>query len=121
VIASPSPDPPNRRVVDASAWENGLNSLVRCSGVIPIPVSATRNTTHPPSRAASSRTRPPSVNLHPLDSRLNRLCRTLVGSARMAPRSSGQDTSSSLAFFWASGSMVVTTSRTIAGRSNVSG
>ena len=38
----------------------------------------------------------------------------------MPPRSSGQWTSSALAFFWASGWMVVTTSRIMSGTSNVS-
>ena len=59
--------------------------------------------------------------MHALDSRLKRLCRTLVASARMAPIPSGQSTSRAFAFFCASGSMVVTTSRTMAAASNVSG
>ena len=40
-IASPSPVPPNRRVVEVSACVNGSNSCASCSGAIPIPVSLT--------------------------------------------------------------------------------
>jgi hypothetical protein len=39
--ASPSPVPPNRRVVAASAWENCSKRRVICSGVMPMPVSRT--------------------------------------------------------------------------------
>ena len=48
VRARPRPVPPNRRVVDASAWVNASNRRPSCSGVIPIPVSATRNTSQSP-------------------------------------------------------------------------
>ena len=88
-----------------------------------MPVSLTRKVTQPPSpssRATSRRTVPPSVNLQALERRLNRLWRTLVRSACMPPRSSGQWTSSRLAFFWASGWIVVTTSRIMSGTSKVS-
>src|ERR1035438_4679502 len=37
-MASPSPVPPNLRVVDASAWTNAENSAWIWSGRIPIPV-----------------------------------------------------------------------------------
>ena len=40
-MARPRPVPPKRRVTDASAWENFWNSLPRCSGEIPSPVSRT--------------------------------------------------------------------------------
>ncbi len=41
LMARPSPVPPYLRVVDASACENAWNNFDTCSGVIPIPVSAT--------------------------------------------------------------------------------
>src|SRR5262249_19191788 len=40
VIARPSPVPPYCRAVDESAWVNSSNSLACCSGVMPMPVSA---------------------------------------------------------------------------------
>ncbi len=42
--ARPSPVPPYFRVVAASACEKASNSRAICSGVIPMPVSRTRNT-----------------------------------------------------------------------------
>ena len=42
-MASPSPVPPNRRLVEPSAWVNGSNSRARVSGAIPMPVSVTEN------------------------------------------------------------------------------
>jgi hypothetical protein len=41
LITSPSPDPPNCRVVDASAWLNSWNKRPSCSSVMPMPVSET--------------------------------------------------------------------------------
>src|SRR6478609_114635 len=41
VMARPSPVPPYCRAVEESAWVNSSNSLACCSGVIPMPVSAT--------------------------------------------------------------------------------
>ena len=38
LIASPSPVPPYRLRVDASAWENASNSRPNCSSVIPFQV-----------------------------------------------------------------------------------
>ena len=66
VIASPSPVPPYRRVVDASAWEKAWNRSPTCSAVIPMPVSLTRKTTKSPSspcsRVRTSRIAPFVVN-----------------------------------------------------------
>jgi hypothetical protein len=45
LIASPSPVPPNCRIVDASAWVNSWNSRPICSSVMPIPVSETAKST----------------------------------------------------------------------------
>ena len=45
--ASPRPVPPNRLLVDASAWANAWNSRPSCSSVIPMPVSETAKVTQP--------------------------------------------------------------------------
>src|SRR5215831_1040719 len=45
VMASPRPVPPYFFAVDASAWENSWNNLPSCSGVMPMPVSATASST----------------------------------------------------------------------------
>ena len=52
-IASPRPVPPYRRVVEASACENGWNSLGCAAAGMPMPVSVTskRRTVAVPSRA----------------------------------------------------------------------
>ncbi len=44
-IARPRPVPPNFRVVDSSAWVNGLNILPTVSASMPIPESVTENCT----------------------------------------------------------------------------
>ena len=84
VMASPRPVPPKRRAVEESAWVNSSNSFACCSGVMPMPVSATANsTTLWPStrRGATVRvTSPFLVNLQALLSRLSRICRRRIGS-----------------------------------------
>ena len=45
LIASPSPVPPYRRVVEASAWVNASKSRASCSVVMPMPVSVTAKVT----------------------------------------------------------------------------
>ncbi len=77
--------PPNFRVVDESACANGWNSRLRVSSSMPMPVSSTVSVTRvrpPPSGAVEPRTvmPPRSVNFSALPSRLNRICRTRVGS-----------------------------------------
>src|ERR1019366_2763040 len=74
-IARPSPVPPYLRVVDASAWTNGENSVATWSGRMPIPVSVmAKRTVAMPARwlssATSSVTSPRSVNLTALAQRL---------------------------------------------------
>ena len=44
-MASPSPVPPNRRLVEPSAWVNGSNRRSRASGAMPMPVSVTAKVT----------------------------------------------------------------------------
>ena len=76
-IDRPSPVPPKRRVVEASAWENGAKISACCSGAMPIPVSRTskhRLEAAAPAAAGAARTirstLPRSVNLIALASRL---------------------------------------------------
>jgi hypothetical protein len=45
VMARPRPVPPKRCAVVASAWLNSSNSFACCSGVMPMPVSETANST----------------------------------------------------------------------------
>ncbi len=78
-MASPRPVPPKRRVIDASACENGANMRCSRAGSMPMPVSRTtkRSWAWPASRPASSTstdTVPTSVNLMALPTRLTRIC-----------------------------------------------
>src|SRR5207237_40684 len=86
-----------------------------CSGDIPMPASVTRKVTQSAvptrSRHPSSRMFPPRVNLAALLSRLNRLWRIFVRSARIVPVPGGQRTSSELPFFSTSGCTVEATVR----------
>jgi len=43
----PSPVPPKRSVVKASAWQNGSKTVAACTAVMPIPVSMTSNPIRP--------------------------------------------------------------------------
>src|SRR5262245_54906067 len=45
LITSPRPVPPYLLAVVEDAWENSWNSLLICSGVMPMPVSATDSVT----------------------------------------------------------------------------
>ncbi len=78
-IASPRPVPPKRRVVDASAWENGSNNPSATFGSIPTPVSVTskRTTTRSPSggsaNTARKTTSPASVNFTAFVAKLRRI------------------------------------------------
>src|SRR6266702_3538803 len=77
VMARPSPVPPYCRAVEESAWVNSSNSLACCSGVMPMPVSATAISIQlRPSTTFLTRslTSPCLVNLQAL---LNRLSRDL--------------------------------------------
>ena len=74
-MASPSPVPPNSRVVDVSAWEKDSNSRLCCSGVMPMPLSRTENSRVALSPACSTSptetiTSPDSVNFTALLVRL---------------------------------------------------
>ena len=127
VMVNPRPVPPNRRVVEPSAWLNAWNNLLICSAVIPMPVSVTRKTMlaaagispSPPAvpgergegtRRTSSRISPCLVNLLELPKRLNKHCRTLTRSLSIEPMSSGQSTTNALAFWTTNGRIVLVTS-----------
>ena len=92
-IARPSPEPPNRRRTDPSAWANGRKRIACCEGGMPMPVSRTskRSRTDPAgagSRATVTATRPCSVNLSALPTRLSSTWRRRVGSPWTAGRRS---------------------------------
>ena len=78
VMVRPNPVPPKRCAVEASAWLNSSNTFVCCSGVMPMPLSATaisiqlRPST---SLRALSVTSPSLVNLQALLRRLRRMAR----------------------------------------------
>ena len=93
-IARPSPVPPNRRVVDASACTNFSNNLLRASSFSPIPVSATSTRIVALSSplatiSAEIEIEPEGVNLTALDARLSTTCRNLPESLKNWPDNSG--------------------------------
>src|SRR5262249_49135619 len=113
VMARPSPVPPKRWAVVASAWLNSANSLACCPGVMPMPVSATASSIHCRPSAilrARSATSPSLVNLQALLRRLNRICRSRIGSTVSAPRLSCASTTKRFLFCSASWRAVPTTS-----------
>ena len=79
-IASPSPVPPKRRVVEASTWEKGWNRRMRLSAGMPIPLSWTEKCSMSACRRTSTWTSPSAVNLTALLTRLARTWRRRVGS-----------------------------------------
>src|SRR5262245_17374811 len=104
-MASPSPVPPKRRAVAASAWLNSSNSFACCSAVMPMPVSTTASSIPLPPLAtlrACSLTSPCLVNLQALLSRLSSICRSRMGSAVRTPRFSWASTTRRFLFFSAS-------------------
>src|SRR5262249_3857926 len=104
VMESPSPVPPKRLVVEASAWLNASNSRPSCSFVMPTPVSDTRKQTREwRSRAATAVSVPLLVNLLALLNRLSKHCLTLVWSERKLPISAGQGTVAAVSFFFGRG------------------
>jgi hypothetical protein len=79
-MESPSPVPPNLRVVEASTCEKGLNSVLIPAAEIPTPVSRTSQRTVVPnsSRATtlmSMAISPRSVNYTALPPRFSSICR----------------------------------------------
>ena len=87
-IVRPRPVPPNRRVVEPSAWLNASKMVACLSRGMPMPVSVTREVQHrgrspvPALVLARARrsTSPRSVNLMALPTRLTRTCRSRTGS-----------------------------------------
>ncbi len=91
LIDSPSPVPPNRLVVDSSAWRNSSKTDSSLSEGIPMPVSETANRIPFPFPDGSAvTTMPPvSVNLAALLTRLSRTWRSRVGSPATRSGTSG--------------------------------
>lgn len=85
LMLSPSPVPPYLRVVEPSAWVKGWNSRACCSGVMPMPLSSTSNSSSTQSGPAActrqcSRTWPLAVNLIALLVRLVSTWPSRIGS-----------------------------------------
>ena len=107
-MASPSPLPPKRRLVDSSAWVNGSKILPMVAASIPMPVSPTEISTLARSAVVAARTSartstsPRAVNLTALPIRFIRICRTRSASPRSEQCSGGGgETMSSMPFAWA--------------------
>ncbi len=82
LMLSPSPVPPNRRVVDASACLKGANSDPIASGSIPMPVSSItkRSVCASLSYPTPRVTVPDSVNFTALPTRFTMICLIRAGS-----------------------------------------
>ncbi len=83
LIVSPSPVPPKRRVVEASAWTKGSKIDSSLSAGMPMPLSLTSirySAGSAASRRSTTRTLPRSVNLIALPTRLVRIWRRRAGS-----------------------------------------
>jgi hypothetical protein len=101
-MASPSPLPPKRRVVDSSAWVNGSKILPIVAASMPIPVSLTEISRLAGCTSALTITSPWAVNLTALPIRFMRICRTRSASPRSEQCSrAGGHTISSMPFAWA--------------------
>lgn len=86
----PIPSPSRDRSSDVSAWTNRSNSVSRCSGAIPMPLSRTLVTASSPSRKTDSWIEPPlSVNLAALLSKLPITCDRRPASASTYSGSAG--------------------------------
>src|SRR5262249_2105376 len=101
VMASPSPVPPKRLVVEASAWLNASNRRPSCSCLMPTPVSDTQKDIRASSSRAAFRVSVPLlVNLLALLKRLSKHCLSLVWSERRPPISAvGGDLSAGTVLF----------------------
>jgi hypothetical protein len=112
------------RIVLPSACVKAWKSFTVCSGVMPMPVSRTRNTTQLPvtsaSRVTSSVIVPFSVNFAAFERRFSSTCRTFVTSSRIWPTSGATRTSRRFDVFSTSGCAVAMTSSTRFATSNVS-
>ncbi len=84
-MAKPRPVPPNRRLVEESAWVKGAKILANFSGAMPIPVSDTENRSETASAircsaATCTTTSPLGVNLIALFTKFISTCRRRNGS-----------------------------------------
>ncbi len=103
-MASPSPVPPKRRVVEASAWLKAENRRACWAASMPMPVSRTTKRRRTPSAprpasSTSSDTSPCSVNLTALPTRLIRICCSRMASPTSAAGTSGSTPMASSMFF----------------------
>ena len=94
-IARPRPVPPNRRVVEESAWENGSNSRFRSVFSRPTPGVGDLEPDHQTvggltARWARTTTSPVLVNFTAFEARFNSTCRSRDGSPRRLSGSSGE-------------------------------
>ena len=114
-IANPSPNPPWRRSVPASAWLKRSNRCGRNSGAMPMPLSETVTSMCELTRSNRTSTRPPfSENLIAFEQRFHRICRRRSGSPdTRVPRGSTM-TSRRMCLASAAGCAVSTASRTMA-------
>ncbi len=106
-MVRPRPVPPNRRVVEPSAWRNDSKIRGSCSGLMPMPVSFTANSmtaSSPLSSITSTRsdTSPAVVNLMALPIRLTSTWRSLPASPKKERgRSGGSEQAISRPLRWA--------------------
>ena len=95
-MTSPRPVPPKRLVAEVSTWVKGTNSAAHCSGVMPMPVSATSMVSSSACQRSDTRTSPWSVNFSELPMRLIitwasrcrspiRVCGTWVAASTRSP------------------------------------
>lgn len=88
-MANPRPEPPNRRVVVASACAKRSNRRARASGSIPGPVSVIAKASPSGVRSTETVTSPAVVNLTALAIRLVSTCRRRRASPSHSPSASG--------------------------------
>ena len=123
-MVRPSPVPPNRLVVELSAWLNASKIVACFSRGTPMPVSLTRKCSlaHPSARASSrisTSTWPRSVNLMPLPIRFPSTWRTRTGSPTIAAgMAESRSQRSSIPFSSAFSDIVLSRSFTMAASEN---
>ena len=121
-MVSPSPVPPKRRVVDASACTNGPKICHCLSGATPMPVSDTAKRSDASCAvtawaATSTTTSPCSVNLTAFPTRLRITCRRRPGSpSRASGTAAAIRHANSSCFSWACGPSNFTASSTVSRR-----
>ena len=102
---SPRPVPRTRFCTGLSSWVNSSKMRSWSSAAMPIPVSATEQTTDAPSgvRRAVTRISPRSVNFSAFERKLRRICDTLPSSVCRSGTSSGSSNTRATDSFTSSG------------------